>query len=104
VALSGGSTETLTGLAQAYAGAGMRADMQAVVDDLNLLAARRYVSPYNMARVHAAAGDAEQTFLWLDQAFEERNPDLIELRSEPVFDGIRPDRRFADLLRRVGWR
>lgn len=82
----------------------MSAEMDAVVDGLNTPAARRYVSPYNMARVRAAAGDAEQAFLCLDKAFEERNPDLIELRSEPVFDGIRADRRFADLLHRVGWR
>jgi tetratricopeptide (TPR) repeat protein len=103
VTLSGNSTEALTGLAQAYAGAGMEAEMQAVVDDLTRQAERRYVSPYNMARVHAAAGNAERTFLWLEQAVEERNPDLIELRSEPVFDRIRPDVRFVDLLRRVGW-
>jgi hypothetical protein len=56
-----------------------------------------------MARVHAAAGEAERTFGWLQKAVEERNPDLIELRSEPVFDGLRTDARFGDLLRRVGW-
>jgi tetratricopeptide (TPR) repeat protein len=103
VTLSGSSTETLSGLAQAYAAAGMNAEMQAVVADLNRQADHRYVSPYNMARVHAAAGDAAQTFFWLDKAVEERNPDLIELRSEPVFDRLRSDVQFVDLLRRVGW-
>jgi TolB-like protein/Tfp pilus assembly protein PilF len=103
VALSGRSTETLTGLAQAYAAAGMAAEMQAIVDELDRQADQRYVSPYNMARVHAAAGNPEQAFRSLQRALEERNPDLIELGSEPVFDLIRPDPRFADFLRRVGW-
>ena len=35
VTLSGRSTETLTGLAQAYGAAGMRDDMQKAVDELN---------------------------------------------------------------------
>ena len=104
VALSARSTETLTGLAQAYAAAGMRREMQAVVDELSDHAAHRYVSPYNVARVFAAARDPERAFEWLERAYSERNPDLIELRAEPVFDGIRSDPRFANLLRRVGWR
>jgi hypothetical protein len=37
------------------------------------------------------------------RAYGEGNPDLIELNSEPVFDGLRNDRSFSGLLRRVGW-
>ena len=65
---------------------------------------RRYVSPYNVSRVYAASRDAEPAFAWLEKAYQERNPDLIELKAEPVFDSIRSDPRFADLLHRVGWR
>ena len=46
-----------------------------VVDELSAPSQRRYVSPYNMARVHAAAGDAEQAFIALETAFDERNPE-----------------------------
>ena len=104
VTLSGRSTETLTGLAQAYGAAGMRDDMQNAVDELNEQARHRYVSAYNMSRVYAASGDTELAFASLERAYQERNPDLIEVRAEPVFDRIREDPRFADLLRRVGWR
>jgi tetratricopeptide (TPR) repeat protein len=104
VTLSGRSTETLTGLAQACAAAGMRDDMQKIVDELTAQVERRYVSPYNLSRVYAASADREQAFAWLEQAYRERNPDLIELNAEPVFDNLRPDPRFADFLHRVGWR
>jgi hypothetical protein len=77
--------------------------MQVIVGELDQQADQRYVSPYNMARVHAAGGDNELAFRWLERAWQERNPDLIELISEPVFDGLRQDSHFMDLLRRVGW-
>ena len=104
VSLSGRGTETLTGLAQAYAAAGMEDQMQAVVDEMHGQSDRRYVSPYNMSRVYAASRNTELAFAWLEKAYQERNPDLIELKAEPVFDTIRSDSRFAGLLHRVGWR
>src|SRR5258708_23197515 len=104
VSLSGRGTETLTGLAQAYAAAGMGHEMQAVVDEMREQSDRRYVSPYNMSRVYAASRNTELAFTWLEKAYEERNPDLIELNAEPVFDTLRSDPRFAGLLHRVGWR
>jgi hypothetical protein len=78
--------------------------MQKAVDELNEQTRHRYVSAYNLSRVYAASGDTELAFAWLERAYQERNPDLIEVRAEPVFDRIREDPRFADLLRRVGWR
>ncbi len=104
VALSGRSTETLTGLAQVLAASGFERDMHAVVAELRDQGVDRYVSPYNLARVFAAARDCDRTFEWLERACDERNPDLIELRAEPVFDTVRADPRFPALLRRVAWR
>jgi hypothetical protein len=73
-----------------------------IIHEINGPAERRYVSPYNLSRAFAASRDTEQVFAWLEKAHEEHNPDLIELRTEPVFDSVREDPRFADLLRRVG--
>ena len=103
VELSGRSTETLAGLAQAYAASGMAVEMDDVLREI-LGQTDRYVSPYNIARVFAAHRDPERTFEWLERAYDDRNPDLIELRTEPVFDSVRADARFADLLCRIGWR
>ncbi len=103
VSLSGRSTETLTGLAQAYAAAGLPSEMQEIVGEIER-EPLRYVSPYNMSRIYAAAGDAGRAFQWLERAYQERNPDLIELVNEPAFDAVRNDPRFDDLLHRVGWR
>jgi hypothetical protein len=46
----------------------------------------------------------ERVFEWLERAYDEGNPDLIELNSEPVFDGVRGDQRFDGLMQRIGWK
>src|SRR5438067_4038546 len=102
VALSGRSTETLAGLAQAYAAAGISEEMQKVLDEVNERSKERYVSPYYVAKIYALAGEKEQTLAWLEKAYDERNPDFIELKVEPALDSLRTDARFRDLLRRVG--
>jgi TolB-like protein/Tfp pilus assembly protein PilF len=104
VDLSGRSTEALAGLGRAYAGAGRREAAQEVLDQLEQRSKDRYVSPYFVAKVCAALQDKGRAFDWLEKAYEERNPNLIELKMEPVFDSLRTDPRFAGLLRRVGWR
>jgi len=103
VTLSGRSTEALTGLAQTYAAAGMGAAMQQIVDVLETESERHYVHPYNMAKVFGSLGDKEQTFGWLEKAYDEHSPDFIELRTEPTFDSARSDPRFSELLTRVGF-
>jgi predicted Zn-dependent protease len=100
---SGRSTEALTGLAQAYAAAGMTGPMQEVIDELNRGVGTRYVSAYNVAKIYASLSDKTQTFSWLEKAYDEHNPDLIELRREPCFDSMRSDSRLASLLRRMNF-
>ena len=40
---------------------------------------------------------------WPERAYEERDPLLITANTSPVFDPLRADRRFQDLLRRIGF-
>ncbi|HZF16853.1 MAG TPA: winged helix-turn-helix domain-containing protein [Steroidobacteraceae bacterium] len=101
--LSGQSTETLAALALGHAASGDRRAAQAIVNRLERMKGKRYVLPYNIARIYAAARDRERALAWLETAYEGGNPDLIELNSEPVFDSLRGDRRFAHLMRRIGW-
>jgi tetratricopeptide (TPR) repeat protein len=103
VTLADQSTETLAALATAYAAAGMKKQAGEITEELEKLPGKRYVLPYNIAKIYAAACDKEKAFEWLERSYEEASPDLIELNSEPVFDGIRSDPRFSDLMRRIGF-
>jgi TolB-like protein/Flp pilus assembly protein TadD len=103
VTLADESTETLAALAMGYAAAGMTNEAKDITDGLEKLQGKRYVLPYNIAKIYAAAFDKDKAFEWLQRAYEEGNPDLIELNSEPVFDRLRTDTRLSDLMRRVGF-
>jgi len=47
-------------------------------------------------------GEPERALLWLQFAYRQRDPGLVYLAADPLFDGVRPDPRFQDLTRRVG--
>lgn len=99
---SGGSTEALAGLAQAHAVMGDASALTSLLEELGE-SGHRYVSPYNVARVYGSTGDRQRAFHWLERAYQEHNPDLIELAREPSFASLRSDAKFRELLRRVGW-
>ena len=100
---SGGSTEALAGLAQAHAVTGNKLAMEKIAKELGETG-DRYVSPYNVARVYGAIDDKQRAFEWLERAYREHNPDLIELTREPSFANLHSDAKFRELVERIGWR
>ena len=99
---SGGSTEAMAGLAQAHAVTGDKLAMERIVKELGD-SDHRYVSPYNVARVYGAIDDKQRALVWRDRAYQEHNPDLIELTREPSFAGLHSDAKFRELVDRIGW-
>ena len=100
--LSGGNTEALSFLGFAYAVAGQTDDALKILHELNQQLKRGYVPPYHLAIVHAGLGEKDQAFEWLEQAFQKHAVDLFTLKVEPMFDSLRSDQRFEDLLKQVG--
>jgi|GEM_PF-127351 len=102
IALSGTSTLPRALLARTYALAGKKSEATALLDELCELSTQSYVSPYRIAAVYAALGDRERAFKWLEHAYEGRDCWLIWLAVDPVVDDLRSDKRFGDLLSRLG--
>ncbi|MDQ3173897.1 MAG: tetratricopeptide repeat protein, partial [Acidobacteriota bacterium] len=100
--ISEGSTEIVAFLGYAYAISGNKSEAQKILNDLQEGSRRRYVSPYYIAVIYTGLGEKEQAFKWLEKAYEERSGRLVYLEVEPMFDSLRADPRFTDLLRRVG--
>ncbi|MBA2525298.1 MAG: protein kinase [Pyrinomonadaceae bacterium] len=89
-------------LGHAYAASGDRANAQKIIDELNELSKQRYVSPYFTAEVYAGLRDKEKTIQYLEKAYEDKSVWLIWLKTENIFDFLRTDSRFQDLMHRVG--
>ncbi len=89
-------------IGNAHARAGDRQAALRTLEELTAASKRRYVPSFHIAIVHTGLGDKDQAFAWLDRAYEERSHFLVDLKFNPILDPLRPDLRFADLLRRVG--
>ena len=90
------------GLGYALARSGAREEALALLDELKESAANKYIAPFHHAMIHLGLGDADETFASLEKSYDERYCWLVWLRTEPMYDGLRSDPRFADLLGRVG--
>ncbi len=85
-------------LGACYAQAGQREKALSLIDELTEAAASRYVSPVCWAVIYAALGDADHAFEWLEKSAQSRAAVLVYLPVLPVFDSLRSDPRYADLL------
>jgi serine/threonine protein kinase/tetratricopeptide (TPR) repeat protein len=102
VDLSQRNSDTMAGLAHAYAAMGKRAEAEKILSELQRQARGTYVSPYMIAVTYSALGQKDKAFEFLEKAYEERSPDIVYfLRADLRLDPLRPDPRFHDLLRRV---
>jgi hypothetical protein len=59
------------------------------------------ISPYDVALNYSYVQDKEQALKWLERCYEVKEPNLPYLRW-PIFDFLRSDPRFQDLMRRMG--
>jgi tetratricopeptide (TPR) repeat protein len=60
-----------------------------------------YVSGAEYATAYTRIGDKEQAIAWVGRAVQERNGFWILVKDNPMFDSLRDDPRFQDLLRGV---
>jgi TolB-like protein/Tfp pilus assembly protein PilF/tRNA A-37 threonylcarbamoyl transferase component Bud32 len=54
-----------------------------------------------IATASAWCGQIDATFKWLEQAFEQRESDVVEIKYDPIFRSLRGDPRFKALLRKM---
>ncbi len=62
-----------------------------------------YVPAMNYVLAYIRLADKEQTFAWLTKAKQERNRLIYDVKLDPIYDSLRADPRFQNLLRRIGF-
>jgi serine/threonine protein kinase/Tfp pilus assembly protein PilF len=93
---------TVASLAHASAISGDRGQAHRFLADLQQRAARQFVAPYFVARIFTGLDERERAFGWLEKAYDVRDECLTWLKVDPTMDSLRTDRRYPDLLRRLG--
>jgi tetratricopeptide (TPR) repeat protein len=84
LSLYGGVTNGLIDLGYAYAMSGKRDEALAILNRLK--ASKEYVSPAGLAMLHAALGDKEAAFRWLERAYAAHDFQLQNLKVDPRCD------------------
>jgi len=89
-------------LGYAYAVAGRRAEAHQVLDKLNQLSKQKYVPAVSLARIYVGLGEKDKAFEWLGRAYQDGSiGGGTGVAVDPIFDPLRSDPRFQDLLRRM---
>jgi TolB-like protein/Tfp pilus assembly protein PilF len=100
--LSRGRAMSLALLGYAHARLGERSQALRMLEQLEAASKERYTPAFSFAVVYAGLGEKDQAFAWLEKAYGERTSRLGYLKVEPLWDPLRSDPRFADLVRRIG--
>jgi TolB-like protein/DNA-binding winged helix-turn-helix (wHTH) protein/Tfp pilus assembly protein PilF len=102
LAIAPASELALTGVGYGYAVTGRRAEAHRVLDKLNELSKHKYVSPIWRVKIYAGLEEKDKAFEWLEKAYEDHSIVSVGyIKTNPMFDPLRSDPRFADLLRRT---
>jgi TolB-like protein/Tfp pilus assembly protein PilF len=99
---SGRTPRYIAGLGDAFAAAGKRAEVHSIREELARLPKSGSASPSYIAGIHSLLGEQDQAFAWLEKAYQARDEFLTYIKTEPEFDSLRSDPRYADLLKRMG--
>ena len=83
--------------------AGNATEARAALQQLQQLAATRFVPNLYPAAIHVGLGEAEEAFRLLDLAYQERIDRLVYLNVDPMADPLRSDPRFDQLMAKVGF-
>lgn len=89
-------------LARIRALTGRRDLAREILEQLEGLARKRYVSPFEFASVHFALQQPDAGFKWLVKACDDRCFELISIKVDPTFDALKGDPRFAAVAKRLG--
>jgi len=102
--ISPGNPYVLSELGYGFALSGKRMEAQKMLDRLNDLAKQKYVPSSYRVMIYAGLGEKDKALEWLEKSYEERHivgDGTGDIKVDPVFDPLRSDPRFQDILRRM---
>jgi serine/threonine protein kinase/tetratricopeptide (TPR) repeat protein len=97
------TSEPYATIGYVYGRMGRTTDAHKVIADLQDQLKTGYVAPTNFVTVYIGLSDKDQAFAWLEKGFQQRDFWITFLKGEPIFDPLRSDPRFQDLVRRVNF-
>jgi TolB-like protein/Tfp pilus assembly protein PilF len=88
-------------LAYIYAATGRRSDALKLVERLKGVHESARIKGQSLAFVYVGLGDVDEAFVWLNHALKHKESFIGWVRGYPLFEPVRSDPRFRDLLKRA---
>ena len=101
VKVSGGSVTHKGLLGRAYALSGRHSEARKILEDGVGRYERINARPIEMAMIEEAMGEKEKALYWLEEGYRVRDGNMILLKVWPIWEALRDDARFQDLLKRM---
>ena len=89
-------------LAFAFARSGQAGEAKTWIADHEKRSETSWVPPVGFGLAHAALGDSDTAFEWFERSYQARDFWLVMMNVERLYDPLRSDPRFDDLVKRVG--
>ena len=98
-----GRAEDARALGRAYKAGGITGVWRWQLEKAKKDAARGEADPTGLASLYSLLGEKAKAFEWLERAYPRRGQDLLFVRVDPVYDNLRSDPRYQDLMRRMNF-
>ena len=89
-------------LAALYAKGGRTTDARTILNDLDALSRKQYVSAFGFALIYDALNEPGPAMAALEAAYDEHALEFAQLRQYPPFESLRSNPRYDALMHRLG--
>ena len=100
--MEGSNPSGMNDLAYAYARAGRKEDARKLLAKLLEIHKDSQRAAPAIAGVYTTLGEYDKAFEWLDEALKQHSPYLFSISQDFIFDPLRSDRRYKELMQRTG--
>jgi tetratricopeptide (TPR) repeat protein len=96
-----GDHEAEEALALGFKEAGYQGALQHVAEMFVSRSRTTFVTPWQIATLYTRAGKNNEALEWLEKAYQAHDQNMPYISVDPIFDNLRNEPRFQDLLRRM---
>ena len=99
-----GDTEAVEALDRGFREDGYRGALRRLAGTLVERSKATYVSPWQIGTLYTRAGDVDEALDWLEKSSQAHDQNMPYIGVDPIFDALKGDRRYQDLMGRMNLR
>ncbi|MBU1337616.1 MAG: protein kinase [Acidobacteria bacterium] len=99
--VANGDSEAVDALARGFEEEGYSGALTRLAEMMIKRSRTTFVTPWRIGTMFTRAGKTDEAIEWLEKAYDAHDPNMPSVFVDPIFDGLRGDPRFQELLRKM---